>query len=86
MLTHGNISFILIVDQKECMVVANDNTHTISQRIEIILVHNFLSSTIHVICVMVTWNLIFGILVYMFFAIKSSCKYQSQNLISFLVI
>jgi len=50
MLTHGNISFILIVEQKSCMVVANDDTHTINQRIEIVLVDIFLSSTICVIC------------------------------------
>ncbi len=39
-----------IVDQISHMVIANNNTHTITQRMKPYFVDFFLSSTIHVIC------------------------------------
>jgi hypothetical protein len=50
-LTHDNLSFILIVDKESCMVITNNNTHIISQRIKLyIFIYLLFSFTIHVIC------------------------------------
>jgi hypothetical protein len=88
-LTHGNISCILIIDQNICMVIANDNTHIVNQKMKLYSVNFFISSIIHVVCDLVACNLtlvIDGILVICRLWLKSSCKHQSQNLNFLLVI
>lgn len=83
LLTHGNISFILIIDQKNCMVIASDNTHIVNQKMKLYFVDFFISSTIHVVCDYGCMQLDFADW-YDFTHIchsrlKSSCKHQSQN-------
>jgi hypothetical protein len=51
MLSHDNTSFDVNVDQINCMIIANNNSYMISQKMKLYFINFFFSkSKIHVIC------------------------------------
>jgi hypothetical protein len=56
-LTHDNLSFILIVDKESRVVITNNNTHIISQRIKLYIYNFLFSFTSMSFVTMVTCNL-----------------------------
>lgn len=50
MLSYDNTSFDVNVDQINCMIIANNNSYRISQKMKLYFINIFFSSKIHVIC------------------------------------
>jgi hypothetical protein len=50
MLSYDNISFDVNVDQINCMIIANNNSNRISQKMKLYFIKKKFPSKIHVIC------------------------------------